>query len=291
MAFLSDSELRDLIVQNELVVTGWPDEPYQYLHDDARWADENSPIQPSSLDLHVGEIFVPDKKKGKLGSFNNGHLSYDLRAGESVVVKSAQRIKMPKDVGAIVLPPSRISSKGVLIANFGHIDPGYEGHLRFTLINMGSDIYSIRSGAMVMTMLLFRNKSVHRSFSERYTNRKEKEGPAEEEINALSGDFAQVEKRAEEIAKKALKQEGALGFYWRTVFMPFALGGVVAAVGYLFSAWTVVGELKVRDAAMEAELKNLSSRLETALEDAEEARDQALDLRLKLQRLEEREGN
>lgn len=62
---------------------------------------------------------------------------------------------MPAKLAGIGFPPTSVSAKGVLMTNPGHVDPGFIGHLQFTLINMGKDRFTLAQADRIVTLLLF----------------------------------------------------------------------------------------------------------------------------------------
>src|SRR5437016_2765094 len=88
------------------------------------WHAADSLVQPSSLDLHVGDIIVPGVARCQPGSVQKPRASYVLATGETVVVVTRETITMPSKVAAFGFPPTRISNRAVLMTNPGHIDPG-----------------------------------------------------------------------------------------------------------------------------------------------------------------------
>jgi len=138
MSLLSNNELRNFILErNEIVVE---------LEDGERHFDK-SQIQPSSIDVTVGEIFLPpatDDDHEEVIPFTN---HFTLEVGSTVLVRSEQKLKLPSKLGGFVFPKNgHFAMKGVLITNFGHIDPGFEGHLKFTVINMGRESLNLAVG-------------------------------------------------------------------------------------------------------------------------------------------------
>ncbi len=175
---------------------------------DTNWDSRNSPIQPSSLDLRVGRIYVPGAKPGHLGSHGHGAASQMLSPGASVIVSTFEEIKMPADLGGIVFPPSELSSKGVLVANIGHIDPGFCGHLRFTIINMGAKPLALERGRdIVGTLLIFRlSTSSNAPWSSRRTTTTPKGEPDQLEIDTLSPHFADIDARVRRLTGKIARR-------------------------------------------------------------------------------------
>jgi len=108
----------------------WPADPYA----------SDSPIQPSSLDLTIGEIFVPPERVEPGCLLRSEALEdYSLSQGQTALVYTQEVIKLAGKIGAFGFPPASVSSRGLLMTNPGHIDPGFEGKLSFTVINMARD--------------------------------------------------------------------------------------------------------------------------------------------------------
>jgi hypothetical protein len=81
---------------------------------------KDSPVQASSVDLHIGPIFLPDTKDDETGSERNPKKEHVLRTGETSVVATKETLHFPPDVAGIGFPPARISSLGLLMTNPGH---------------------------------------------------------------------------------------------------------------------------------------------------------------------------
>ena len=73
-----------------------------------------------------------------------------------MLVRSEQCLHLPADIGGFVFPKNgHFALKGILITNFGHIDPGFKGHLKFTMINMGRNYFALEVGEAVACVVLF----------------------------------------------------------------------------------------------------------------------------------------
>jgi len=57
------------------------------------------------------------------------------------------------DLAGIAFPPASLSLKGLLTTNPGHIDPGYNGPLHLTVINMGRAPIALKAGERIMRVL------------------------------------------------------------------------------------------------------------------------------------------
>src|SRR5260370_40399115 len=162
---------------------------------------KDSPVQSSSIDLHIGKIYLPGVKEGDLGGAQNPKSDHVLKTGETAAVTTRETLHLPGNIAALGYPPSRVSFKGLLMTNPGHVDPGYEGVMRFTVINMAKDPYPLERGKEIVTLLLFSmDQAAHADWRQR--NPEGSRLPTQAQINRLAEDFVNVESRAKKIAKK-----------------------------------------------------------------------------------------
>ena len=137
-----------------------------------------------------------------MGGAQNPRRDHCLKTGDkSPVVTTWETLHLPGDVAGFGFPPSRVSFKGLLMTNPGHVDPGYEGVMRFTVINMAKDPYALARDGKIVTLLLFRLDSAAHSDWRRRRN-PPSSLPDHAAISRLSRDFVDVEARAKKIAKK-----------------------------------------------------------------------------------------
>jgi deoxycytidine triphosphate deaminase len=286
--FLNDKQLKAAVKATPGLVTGFPGAWEALDIANAGWDSSGSPIQPCSIDLHVGEIFVPGVVADAVGSVSKGKTAHSLESGRSVVVQSLEKLCLPDDVGAIALPPSRISSKGIFIANFGHVDPGYEGHMRFTLINMGKEPYLFSKGDDVITILFFRIEKTQSGWKVRNTSAR---AITQDEVNVLAEDFGDMDARVTKLVKRLLGESG-----WRYLFVNFVGPILVAGVLYVLSIYLFfqgrVDGLVISTNKLEATTgvyDGRMTRLEKAQDNLETARTQEREALLKrLSDLEDR---
>lgn len=146
--FLADSELLKMLQAENPIITELQ------LEEGANDSSE-SPVQPCSLDLRIGEIFKPGARPGKPGAAGTPQIAMELHPGETAVITTREECHLPANLGAIGFPPNSVSSRGVLMTNPGHVDPGYDGKMTFTVINMGQEDYMLVAGEKIVTLLLF----------------------------------------------------------------------------------------------------------------------------------------
>ena len=164
---------------------------------------KDSPIQGASVDLHIGGIYLPGKRTGSAGAADVPKSDHSLQTGETAVVATKETLHLPPDVGAFGFPPSRVSFRGLLMTNPGHVDPGYDGIMRFTVINMAREAYTLNRGDRIVTLLFFRMaRASHASWRQRNPNANDQPSPiTQTAINRLAHDFVNVESRAKKIAR------------------------------------------------------------------------------------------
>jgi dCTP deaminase len=217
------------------------------------WYSEDSPIQASSIDLRIGKVFLPGKTGKVEGSADCPLDLHALEPGQTAIVSTLEELCLPNDIAAIGFPPSHISVTGLLMTNPGHVDPGYAGPMRFTVINMGKLDYVLRRGDSIVTVLFM--KLIRPSQKDWLVRRNGKKGaaPKQKDLNLLSPDFLDVGARVTSAAKVEVENAG-IKLKSREVM--FSLGSaflsaiLVGVVGYIAG----VQELKTKVAELEKSL-------------------------------------
>lgn len=222
---LKDFDIVEKILKQELVVNGLP-EPWCNLNtDDDLWYSKDSPVQPASLDLHVGNITVPEKG-------NESYDSYCLCTGQTIIVTTSEELYLPSNLSGFGFPPDKLSQKGVLMINLGHIDPGWHGKIKFVLINFGKSPFPIEKGGIVATFIFNElDQNVKKSYSERRpTSSFPLQPNIEGIVKTLSSDFLNVDKRAERIAAERSKRSTLIAS-----IISACTAILVTVIGLLFS--------------------------------------------------------
>ena len=197
MTLLTDEELASAIFPDS--TSGLKPKPLvEPIPEDDKNFSYFSAIQPASIDLKVGAIFLPGAAEGKRGSANHGLDKCSLKPGETIVVESLETLNIPTDMAAIGFPPAGVAVKGLLMTNAGHIDPGFSGTLSFTLINMGREEYIILKGQKIFTLLFFKlGQSVKSDLFDRTNGNLPSPTVKQETLDLLTKDFLEVEKRVD----------------------------------------------------------------------------------------------
>ena len=151
---LRDEELKTLIEASDPLVDGLKSTDH---------TGRDDSIQPASVDLTVGKIYLPSTEPHEPGGVDKALAKHTLVSGETVIVETKQKLHLPADIAGISFPPARISARGILTTNPGHIDPGYRGTLSFTVINMGRREFDLDADDDIVTVLFFQPPTTGRA--------------------------------------------------------------------------------------------------------------------------------
>lgn len=141
MAVLGYEEIKELIKTKKLLEN----------------IDENN-IQPGGVDLRVKYIYRL-KNGGFLGVKNRRTPDveivakykgekFNLKPNEFVLVETMEKVNMPSDILAIILPRSSLFRCGVSL-HTAVVDPGFIGTLTFGMKNLSEYPFEIEIGARI----------------------------------------------------------------------------------------------------------------------------------------------
>ena len=152
MTLLNDEQIVALLEADPSLLTNYEKPSDRY--------SKKSLVQPASLDLSMGEIYIPpeDNQLIKPDEELDPHSELTLKPGQTAIVTTLEAIRLPSHIAAFGFPPTTVSAKAILMTNPGHMDPGFSGHLAFTLINMGREDYPLVEGRKLVSLLLVRMK-------------------------------------------------------------------------------------------------------------------------------------
>jgi dCTP deaminase len=259
---LTDGELVAYVTASSPIVEG--------MDPQVDWYSNGSPIQSSSIDLHIGKIYLPGVQKKTPGTVSKPKKEHILRPGRTAVIITREEFRLPSHIAGFGFPPSHVSFQGILMTNPGHVDPGYAGPMRFTVINMGSQDYILSEGKEVVTMLLFElSQPCHRDWLQRHSGHAAAL-PSQDDIDKLSADFLDVDRRATEISQKTV-HDAELSIkirQWRApiIVALVALLGTILTAYFTWAkpAWKELDEAKREIAVLKAtiDVGNMKTRLD-----------------------------
>lgn len=114
------------------------------------YIEEN--LQSCSYDLRVGAVF----KDGKIFSENhnkNEAINLSIAPSEIVTILTLEEVNLPKYLCGTVFAINKLSSRGFLILNPGHIDPGYSGPITVCVINLSKEIIFLSIKEKIFTII------------------------------------------------------------------------------------------------------------------------------------------
>ena len=82
----------------------------------------NANVRSTSLELTIGEIFVPGSSHDDFGGADDGKQEHNLEQGHTAVIRTQERLRMGARQVGVGFPPAHVSLKGLLVTNPGLID-------------------------------------------------------------------------------------------------------------------------------------------------------------------------
>lgn len=235
-------------------------------------------VQPASIDFTIGRIYAPEDDDSVVVPARAG---LDLLPGHTVIVETRERVTLTRSIGAFGFPPAGVSINSILMTNPGHVDPGYFGHLRFTLINMGRRPYILSQGERIASMLFFRMpRPALKDYAERRGGKIEPP-VINSVLQRLSPDFASYGARMESAAAKAVEEaksdfenkiaSAETKFAGRQLWIPASLALLGTLVGYAITSRGYVSETQFFQLKAEVEAQGSLESIESRLEMIEES--------------------
>jgi deoxycytidine triphosphate deaminase len=126
---LSDTNIRARIASDQLLSN----------HDPAN-------VRNCAYTLRAGKTFLPESgEEDLLSDAATPRRQHVWRIGPSevLVVRTRERVKMPRDLCATYAPLYRLSRQGVMLLNASLVEPGYDGPLSCFLVNFSSQEIAI----------------------------------------------------------------------------------------------------------------------------------------------------
>jgi deoxycytidine triphosphate deaminase len=111
-------------------------------------------IQGCSYDMTVGTIF----KDGQIinAAHPDSNKQVIIPPGGIVTILTEEELQLPNDIAATAFAINSMSSKGFLVLNPGHVDPGFEGALSLAALNLRKTSFAIQRGEPVFTVIFQR---------------------------------------------------------------------------------------------------------------------------------------
>lgn len=213
-----------------------------------------SPVKGASLDLTVGSIFIPGTARAAPGGLEVPLEELALMQGHTAVIETLETLSISKRMAAIAFPPASVSMAGLLTTNPGHVDPGYQGPLHLTVINMGRLPFNLKRGDRIIRLIIFELSG-------------EVSAPAPKKpavtptlLDRLSQDFLNIDERAAAAAKEEVASAN-IAKDIRAAKTTFYVGMAGAFVALIVGAGTVYNASNTRDAELRKEIAEMRSQI------------------------------
>ena len=196
-------------------------------------------LKSSSYDLRIGTIYKDDKI----------YSAYNDTSQDTVVVKPSQiitlltieEVKIPLNCIGTVFAINKMSSKGFLILNPGHIDPGFYGPISICAINLSEQKIHLTLGDPIFTIILndlSNELMVTEGYQSKFTPETRREYEKEKRDNSfkfLSNSFFDLiakHENGEELLKSILNSAWQKWTARLLGWMAFAIG-IITIIGFL----------------------------------------------------------
>ena len=113
----------------------------------------------ASIDLTLDDFVVTAGGE----SIDISDSDYVLRAGAGVTVNTRENIEFPVDHMGRVGAMTEYARYGIIVAHGFQVDPGFRGHLQFSLFNAGAGDFKLAAGRRIISLEICRLGAVPRS--------------------------------------------------------------------------------------------------------------------------------
>lgn len=113
-------------------------------------ADESS-VEPCSYDMKIGTIFSNGQVVN--GSHPKANEQVIIQPGEIISVFTFEELDLPVNIAATAFAMNSQSSRGLLVLNPGHIDPGFKGSLTVKVLNLRKVPLALGLGTPIFTIV------------------------------------------------------------------------------------------------------------------------------------------
>jgi dUTPase len=137
-------------------------------------------VQGCSYDMTIGTIFWEGKIIKEKGA------SVIIPPGGVVSILTHEELHLPDDVFATAFAINKWSSKGFLVLNPGHVDPGFRGSLSVRALNIRKVDMPLPVGEKVFTVIFQRLSQPTKTYAGNIASREERERDYNQAVIELS---------------------------------------------------------------------------------------------------------
>jgi hypothetical protein len=100
MSVLVDRQIHQRLTERPSLATGIPTDDY---------VGPDSKIQAASINLTIGDIYLPGTEDNKSGGINNPLSNCTLHQGHTAVIRTKEVLDLGPDLAGIGFPPATVS--------------------------------------------------------------------------------------------------------------------------------------------------------------------------------------
>lgn len=144
MAVLSDGEIRDLIVNQQMIDNAAESNIFACSYQ----------FRPGVV-ISTGSDSAPESVRDWTGATTSTDV-YRIKPGELIWVRTVERVAMPNDVCAFWWQTNRLSRQGLMLVNMSMVEPGYHGPLACLFVNFGREPVTLQPKTVIAKLVFNR---------------------------------------------------------------------------------------------------------------------------------------
>lgn len=110
-------------------------------------------VSPASIDLTLlGSVVIHENGEREPLLFSD---TYNLKAGEFILMSTNEAVDMPNDFVGIVKGKSSLARKGLMVECAGFIDPGFDGQITLEIKNLNQKRDILLRDGMKICQIVF----------------------------------------------------------------------------------------------------------------------------------------
>jgi dCTP deaminase len=202
MSFLSSQDL-EVLIKNRGVINQESFDP--------------DSIKRGAYELSLGREVYETSNTSKTvltspPSFRKENIQFSIEPGQFAMLLTEERVSIPNGFIGFLSVRSKFKFKGLINVSGFHVDPGYEGHLKFTVYNAGGRSITLTRGSRMFPLWI---STMNQKTRDPYPSPKEdnkRDFITDENIDNIKGNPVSVSHLEEEVNSLKTKVNFIAGF-------------------------------------------------------------------------------
>jgi dCTP deaminase len=146
-------------------------------------ADIDHCLGPASYELRIGSALSLGDRHAQQIEIGR---EFVMRPQSHLLIGTLETIKMPDNLAADLALKSKFGRRGFFPWSQGFVDPGYEGKLTLSLVNMSPNPVILSGGQKICHIVFtYLSASTEKGYSGEYNKSEEATGPKDNELSIL----------------------------------------------------------------------------------------------------------